>query len=169
MSQANIFLDIEPNPEAPKVFVISWLDYCTKYGMGFAMTDGTVSVHFNDSSSLVWAPGKKYFDHIEPASSGEIIRRNHTIDEYPRELNNKVYLLKHFEGYMLERLVGDYEYVYDDRSLTKGMVFVTRYLRMKHVILFRLSNEVLQVGRVSCHQLRIGEISQWENTSRTQS
>ncbi|ORX33581.1 kinase-like domain-containing protein [Kockovaella imperatae] len=135
---------IEPNPEAPRVFVISWLDYCTKYGMGFAMTDGTVSVHFNDSTSLVWAPGKKHFDHVEPASNGEIIRRNYPIEEYPRDLNNKVYLLKHFEGYMLERLVGNYDYVYSDRELTKGMVFVTRYLRMKHVILFRLSNDVLQ-------------------------
>ena len=45
--------------EPPKVFVVSWLDYCSKYGMGFAMTDGTVSVHFNDSSSLVLAPGKQ--------------------------------------------------------------------------------------------------------------
>lgn len=50
--------DIPLNPPAPKVFVISWLDYCNKYGMGFAMSDGTVSVHFNDTSSLVLAPAK---------------------------------------------------------------------------------------------------------------
>ena len=41
------------------MFVVSWLDYCDKYGMGFAMSDGTVSVHFNDSSSLALAPGKE--------------------------------------------------------------------------------------------------------------
>lgn len=46
-------------PEAPKVFVVSWLDYCNKYGMGFAMADGSVCVHFNDSTSLVLSPGKK--------------------------------------------------------------------------------------------------------------
>ena len=67
------------------------------------------------------------------------------MDAYPRELNNKVYLLKHFESYMLDRLFGDQDYTYEDKELTKGMVFVTRYLRMKHVILFRLSNNVLQV------------------------
>ena len=54
--------------------MISWLDYCTKYGMGFAMTDGTVSVHFNDSSSLVWAPGKKFF---EVANDGEPFLKNY--------------------------------------------------------------------------------------------
>lgn len=37
---------------------MSWLDYCNKYGMGFAMTDGTISVHFNDSVSLSLAPNK---------------------------------------------------------------------------------------------------------------
>jgi polo-like kinase 1 len=44
---------------APDVFVVSWLDYCAKYGMGFAMCDGSVSVHFNDSSNIAWAPGKQ--------------------------------------------------------------------------------------------------------------
>jgi polo-like kinase 1 len=51
--------DIEVKPPAPNVFIVSWLDYCTKYGMGFAMSDGTIAVHFNDSSSLVLSPAKK--------------------------------------------------------------------------------------------------------------
>ena len=72
------------------------------------------------------------------------------MDAYPRDLNNKVYLLKHFESYMLDRLFGNQEYTYKDSALTRGMVFVTRYLRMKHVILFRLSNDVLQVRLLYC-------------------
>ncbi|ODN75912.1 hypothetical protein L202_05897 [Cryptococcus amylolentus CBS 6039] len=138
---------IESRPEAPSVFVVSWLDYCTKYGMGFAMTDGTVSVHFNDSTSLVLAPGKKHFDDIRPTGSDDLsqnIRRNHLIERYPSDLKNKVYLLKHFENYMLDKLFGDQPYTFEDKELTTGMVFVVKYLRMKHVILFRLSNDVLQ-------------------------
>jgi polo-like kinase 1 len=76
------------------------------------------------------------------------VRKNYPIDQYPRELHNKVYLLRHFENYMLDRLFGDQPYTYEDVTLTKGMVFVTRYLRMKHVIVFRLSNDVLQVSQV---------------------
>lgn len=53
-------LDVPSRPPAPKVFVVSWLDYCTKYGMGFAMSDGTIAVHFNDTSSLVLSPGKMW-------------------------------------------------------------------------------------------------------------
>ncbi|WWC57830.1 uncharacterized protein I303_100365 [Kwoniella dejecticola CBS 10117] len=138
---------IPPNPQPPSVFVVSWLDYCTKYGMGFAMTDGTVSVHFNDSTSLVLAPGKQHFDDIRPTSSDDLshhTRRSHGIDKYPSDLKNKVYLLKHFESYMLDKLFLEQPYTYDDVDLRTGMVFIVKYLRMKHVILFRLSNDVLQ-------------------------
>ncbi|KAK4684394.1 hypothetical protein P7C73_g5784, partial [Tremellales sp. Uapishka_1] len=139
--------NIPLEPPAPKIFVISWLDYCTKYGMGFAMTDGTVTVHFNDSTCLALSPGKQHFDHIQPATQGDLvqgIRKNYAIDDHPKDLNNKVYLLRHFEGYMMDKLVGNQEYTWEDKALTRGMVFVTKYLRMKHVILFRLSNDVLQ-------------------------
>ena len=29
------------------------MDYCKKYEMGYALTDGSVGVHFNDSTRLV--------------------------------------------------------------------------------------------------------------------
>ena len=48
-----------PLPEE-NVFIVSWVDYCNKYGMGYALTDGSVGVHFNDSTSLVLSPDKVY-------------------------------------------------------------------------------------------------------------
>lgn len=45
-------------PDA-KVFIVSWVDYCNKYGMGYALTDGTVGVHFNDSTTLILSPDKE--------------------------------------------------------------------------------------------------------------
>ena len=43
-----------------KVFIVSWVDYCNKYGMGYALTDGSVGVHFNDSTTLILSPDKVY-------------------------------------------------------------------------------------------------------------
>lgn len=43
----------------PKVFIVSWVDYCNKYGMGYALTDGSVGVHFNDSTTIVLSPDKQ--------------------------------------------------------------------------------------------------------------
>lgn len=45
----------------------------------------------------------------------------------------------------MERLYNETPYTYEDLERTKGMIFVQKYLRMKHVILFKLSHDVLQV------------------------
>lgn len=79
------------------------------------------------------------------------VRKNYTVTEFPEELKSKVYLLKHFEQYIMEKLYGDYEYTFQDRDRTKGMDFVQKYLRMKHVIVFKMSHDVLQVSFPSPH------------------
>ena len=35
-------------PDAPRLFIISWLDHSEKYGLGYALCNGTVGVHFRD-------------------------------------------------------------------------------------------------------------------------
>ena len=55
-----VFRDPQSHLPLPdeRVFIVSWVDYCNKYGMGYALTDGSVGVHFNDSTSLVLSPDK---------------------------------------------------------------------------------------------------------------
>lgn len=43
------------------------------------------------------------------------------------------------------KLYGDYKYTFLDLQYTRGMQFVQKYLRMKYVIVFKLSHDVLQV------------------------
>lgn len=73
------------------------------------------------------------------------MRKNYTLTEYPEDVKSKVYLLKHFEQYMMDRLYGEHVYTYEDHDRTQGMDFVQKYLRMKHVIVFKMSHDVLQV------------------------
>lgn len=131
--------------------------------MGYALTDGSVGVHFNDSTTLVLAADKqcvisliaqygvlirydRHFDYISSRRQGTVyVRKNYTVADYPEELKSKVYLLKHFETYIMGKLYGDYEYTFMDLQRTKCMHFVQKYLRMKHVIVFKLSHDVLQV------------------------
>lgn len=49
----------------------------------------------------------------------------------------------------MDRLYGEYPFTFDDMERTKGMEFVLKYYRMKHVIVFRLSHDVLQVCLVT--------------------
>jgi hypothetical protein len=46
-------------PIRPTDFIACWLDYAHKYGMGYALTDGSVGVQFNDDTTMVLAPNKK--------------------------------------------------------------------------------------------------------------
>ena len=166
LAQHQLFRDPSDDIDLPeeRVFIASWVDYCNKYGMGYALTDGSVGVHFNDSTTLVLAAdkqfvsfrslfplgvnynGDRHFDYISSRRQGTVyVRKNYTVGDYPEELKSKVYLLKHFEGYIMGKLYGDYEYTFLDLQRTKGMQFVQKYLRMKHVIVFKLSHDVLQV------------------------
>ncbi|KAF8679737.1 Serine threonine-protein kinase [Rhizoctonia solani] len=141
----------------PRVFIVSWVDYCNKYGMGYALADGSVGVHFNDSTSIVLAPNKINLDYISSRRNGTIyVRKNYTMREHPEDLKSKVYLLRHFEKYMMERLYGDPEYAFEDVERTKGMDFVQKYLRMKHVIVFKMSHEVLQFNFYDHSKLILG-------------
>ncbi len=173
LAQHQLFRDPSDDVDLPeeRVFIASWVDYCNKYGMGYALTDGSVGVHFNDSTTLVLAADKqsvisrllfhralielwsycRHFDYISSRRQGTVyVRKNYTVGDYPEELKSKVYLLKHFEGYIMGKLYGDYEYTFLDLQRTKGMQFVQKYLRMKHVIVFKLSHDVLQVALDLC-------------------
>lgn len=62
MANGKLFRDLRADRDLPdpKVFIVSWVDYCNKYGMGYALTDGSVGVHFNDSTTIVLSPDKWY-------------------------------------------------------------------------------------------------------------
>lgn len=51
-------------PAGPRVFIISWLDHSERYGLGYAMSDGSVGVHFRDSTSMTLSALKGSFDYI---------------------------------------------------------------------------------------------------------
>jgi len=43
--------ELEDAPE--DIRVIKWYDYSAKYGLGYALSNGTVGVSFNDGTKLV--------------------------------------------------------------------------------------------------------------------
>jgi hypothetical protein len=61
LAQGQLFRDPSDDVDLSeeRVFIASWVDYCNKYGMGYALTDGSVGVHFNDSTTLVLAADKQ--------------------------------------------------------------------------------------------------------------
>ena len=60
LSVGKLFRDPQQDRSLPeaKVFIVSWVDFSHKYGMGYALTDGSVGVRYNDSTSIVVSPDK---------------------------------------------------------------------------------------------------------------
>ena len=51
------------------VFVKKWVDYSSKYGLGYLLSDGTTGVYFNDSSKIIIDSANEKIDYI---GKGEI-------------------------------------------------------------------------------------------------
>ncbi|KAJ3032137.1 UNVERIFIED_CONTAM: Cell cycle serine/threonine-protein kinase cdc5/MSD2 [Siphonaria sp. JEL0065] len=134
----------------PDVFIIKWIDYSNKYGLGYQLQDGTIGVYFNDSTSILLSVDGHHIEYLYYESGTEgtrLHRAPHTMTTYPETLKKKVTLLKHFGTYMQDNLYmgaeGEQENAEQKRS---DLTFLTKYLRTKHGVIFRLSNQVVQIN-----------------------
>ena len=62
-----------------ELYVKKWVDYSTKYGLGYLLSDGSTGVYFNDSTKMILNSNDTHVDYIE-RKSGE---KNDTISNYP--------------------------------------------------------------------------------------
>ncbi|KAI9008589.1 kinase-like domain-containing protein [Hyaloraphidium curvatum] len=134
----------------PPVFVNKWIDYSHKYGLGYQLTNGCIGVFFNDSTTIILSGDTRHFEYISfdrPHSKGSLSRSCHTLSDYPADLRKKVTLLCHFQNYINDNLSKHIpSYFQLDAERIQNLDFLTKYIRTKHAVLFRLSNRVLQVN-----------------------
>ncbi|KAJ3127555.1 Cell cycle serine/threonine-protein kinase cdc5/MSD2 [Physocladia obscura] len=136
--------------EDEDVFIIKWIDYSNKYGLGYQLQDGSVGVYFNDSTSILLAADAVHIEYLyyetseNPGGLARMHRRQHTVNSFPDSLKKKVTLLNHFGGYMKENLFKSVDAGLSSRS--SDLIFLTKYLRAKNGVIFRLSNQVVQIN-----------------------
>lgn len=144
--------------EPAKVWVTRYVDYTSKYGLGFLLNNGSSGVYFNDSTKVVLNAHGDDFNYIERrklTSKTDGTRDpsicKYNLSDYPEAMQKKVTLLKHFRSYLMEQQ--QREEVHDDTNLSTGskeekgdeFIYVKKWVRTRHAILFRLSNRTVQV------------------------
>jgi polo-like kinase 1 len=155
------------NLQGPDTWVKKWVDYSSKYGLGYLLSNGSTGVFFNDSSKIVLDPKGHFFNYIErrPSDKQEIIS-SHTLSDYPKELQKKVTLLQHFRSYLEgdnnsnsnqreinfnninknAPTIQDEENKFNDNNRKQQVyIYVKKWMRTRHAIMFRLSNKIVQV------------------------
>lgn len=136
-----------------EVWVKKWVDYSSKYGLGYFLSNESTGVFFNDSTKIVLDPNGCHFDYYERRSSDrQDFGKEYTLTEYPKELQKKVTLLQHFRSYLegseKPKLDEPIEYANGQPPERKvqNVVYVKKWLRTRHAIMFRLNNKVVQVN-----------------------
>ena len=135
-----------------EVWVKKWVDYSTKYGLGYYLSNEATGVFFNDSTKIVLDPNGHHIDYMERRSiDRQDVGKEFTLTEYPKELQKKVTLLQHFWSYLEGNekpktlLEKNAEPGTKERKV-KDIVYVKKWMRTRHAIMFRLSNKVVQVN-----------------------
>ncbi|KAM3141863.1 hypothetical protein pb186bvf_005949 [Paramecium bursaria] len=116
----------------PTIFLKKWVDYSSKYGLGYLLNNGQVGVYFNDCTKilLIMMDDYVYFDRNNEEQIGKI-------DTPPNELNKKATLLKHFKGYLIDQE--------NQQPYCTNKIYVKKWMKTKHAIVFRLSDKTVQV------------------------
>lgn len=53
----------------PDIWVKKWVDYSSKYGLGYYLSNGATGVFFNDSTKIILDPNGHTFDYMERRTS----------------------------------------------------------------------------------------------------
>jgi polo-like kinase 1 len=113
-------------------------------------------VYFNDSTKIL-ALGDEHFYYIERVAKEDISKKYSFID-YPIELKKKIGLFNHFKGYLKD----------DDEIAKKkeigtldprNLVYIKRWFRSKHAVIFRMSNKTVQVIFIDQTEIIINSVA----------
>jgi polo-like kinase 1 len=134
------------------VYVTKWVDYSTKYGLGYLLADGTSGLVFKDLTRITLSPDELKFEYMKrrPEQNKEVLITCNT-SNYPKELQKKVLLLNYFKNYLegtkieFEDRVKNEQNEANPKIKQMPLVYVKKWLKTKYAVLFRLSNRIVQV------------------------
>ena len=62
---AKSVFSVKLNKAGPSVWVKKWVDYSTKYGLGYTLSNGSCGVYFNDNSKMLRDAKGKLITYFE--------------------------------------------------------------------------------------------------------
>ena len=124
------------------IWVKKWIDYSSKYGLGYLLNNGTAGVYFNDSTKIILKPGESNFSYIERNSLKKDSVTEYDMNQIPEKLNKKFALLQHFKSYLETDEDSFSKKTIEDKEIS----YVKKWLRTKRAILFRFANKSVQVS-----------------------
>jgi len=145
--------------KSEEVYVKRWVDYSSKYGLAFELSNRTNGVFFNDSTKIILDPNEHHFNYyMRTKSDNQDIEKQYTMAEFPQELKKKVVLLKRFHCYLENhaKICETTPSSEPKERKVKDVVYVKKWIKTKHAMMFRLSNRVIQVNFQDETEIMVG-------------
>jgi len=129
-----------------EIRVKKWVDYSSKYGLGYLLSNGQVGVYFNDSTKIIFDTKTKNFNYMDrrPSDKQDVVT-TYSLENYPEEIKKKVTLLQHFKNYLEGEKKEDNQ-IEEEIDAKYSGVYVKKWMKTKHALMFRLSNKIVQVN-----------------------
>jgi polo-like kinase 1 len=149
----------------PEAWVVKWIDYSSKYGVGYVLSNGRIGVYFNDATKMVFSTSSnsrtvEYLFRQKGDKVDTVKLYSLEDDTLAGDAKKKTTLIKNFKGYLQTNnekegctrgtssfsLFGSGSG--DDQmgaSSSTLPLHVKRWMRTKHALVFQLSNKVWQV------------------------
>ena len=124
------------------IFIRKWVEV-EKYGLGYVLSNDNVGFFFNDNTKIIYKPNGKNFIYID---NNETTNSCLFKQELNKDLNKKVILLKNFKSYLFEEPKDQKELNIYDGINKNQFIYLKRFVKTKHAILFRLSNKTVQIS-----------------------
>ena len=145
----------------PEAWVVKWIDYSSKYGIGYALSNGRIGVYFNDATKMVFSnsSNSRNVEYLFRQKGDKIDSVNvYSLDDetLSGDAKKKTTLIRNYRGYLQSdkdkegctrglSAFSQYEQDCCSVSSSAAPLHVKRWMRTKHALVFQLSNKVWQV------------------------
>ncbi|ORZ23114.1 kinase-like domain-containing protein [Absidia repens] len=119
-------------------FLTKWVDFTSKYGLGYSISDGEAGVLFNDETTISTFD-EKTFRYIVHGS--QPIVQKYQCTNIPDQLRKKQYLMANFTYYMDRKLAC---LPLKNKPTKSSGTYLVKYVVTDEAVVFRLSNNILQ-------------------------
>lgn len=135
-----------------EVWISRWLDYSSRYGLGFVTTDGSVGVQFSDNSKIVLHRNKRYaecdgrdFEYIyRKVFNKKDVVLIYSLANHPADLKKRVNLFNHFWRSLVPK--GEDREATSESFQSNSTTYIKKWHKAQNAMVFWLSNKTIQVA-----------------------
>jgi polo-like kinase 1 len=130
------------------VWVTKWIDYSSKYGLGYKLSSGAYGVYFNDNTRICLQPDGSTFHYFETTAfegAPSEVHISGNLTSYPTSLKKKVTLLSYFKDY-LDQKVDAYPELPTPSESESDVFIVKKFMLDSRMIVFRFADGSVQAN-----------------------